>query len=36
METARVLLGHSDMGLTAEVYAEFDEQKAFDAMNRVG
>jgi len=24
------------MGLTATVYAEFDEQKAFDAMRRVG
>jgi len=36
VETARVLLGHSDMGLTAEVYAEFDEKKALDAVNRVG
>jgi len=36
VETAQVLLGHSDMGLTATVYAEFDEQKAFDAMRRVG
>lgn len=36
VETARVQLGHSDMRLTAEVYAEFDERKAFDAMNRVG
>jgi len=36
VETARALLGHSDMGLTAEVYAEFDEKKASDAMNLVG
>lgn len=36
VETARVLLGHSDLGLTAEVYAQFDEAKAVDAMKRVG
>lgn len=36
VEVARVLLGHSDMGLTAEVYAQLDERKITDAMGRVG
>ena len=35
VETARVLLGHSDMGLTAAVYAERDERKVTEALARV-
>jgi integrase len=36
VETARALLGHSDLGLTAEVYAERDERKLLETMARVG
>jgi integrase len=36
IESARVLLGHSDLGLTATVYAERDEGKARDAARRIG
>ena len=31
-----MLLGHSDMGLTAAVYAERDERKVTEALARVG
>jgi len=35
IETARVVLGHRSAGIT-EVYAEIDQQKALDAMLKIG
>lgn len=34
-ETVRIILGHRSAAVT-EIYAERDEQKAFDAVARIG
>jgi integrase len=35
LETARIILGHRSAAIT-EVYAEMDQQKAMEAITRVG
>jgi len=36
IEAARVILGHSDAGITAEVYSEQDQEKAKEIIGKVG